>query len=198
MADTQPDSNSTEENKDGAKAPDWNDENFDADRAKRLVANLRAEIADLKVDRDALKSERDTLKAGAGTESEKIKEATERAAKAEKALWTERALRKHPELEEFVEFLDGDSEDAILTKAERLAKIGAKGDSKPGDADDKGGDADKDGQKPDADSDNKPDADKDDALPGKPQPDLRPGHGGEPDAPVDPEAIAKAARAARY
>ncbi|USL85086.1 capsid assembly scaffolding protein [Arthrobacter phage SWEP2] len=197
MADTQNDAD--KDQKDGAaKTPDWTDENFDADRAKRLVANLRAEIAGLKDEVGNLKSENSTLKSNSGSESEKVTAAEARAAQAEKALWTERALRKHPELDEFVEFLDGDTEEAIMAKAERLAKIGAKGDSKP-DADDKGGDADKDGQKPDADSGNKPDADKDDDdLPGKPRPDLRPGHGGDSGAPVDPEAIAKAARAARY
>lgn len=180
--------------------PPWGDD-FDAERAWRLVQNLRAEVTDLKTERDSIKTERDQLKDSTGSESDKVKAAEDRAAKAEKSLWTERALRKHPELEEFVEFLDGDTEEAVTQKAERLAAIGSKkpADDKDGKDGAKGDDDAKDGKKPD-DADgagSKPD-DAPDGLPGKPTPDLKPGHGGESPKPFDPAAVALKAREATY
>ena len=184
MADndsTKPDADA----KPDAGTPPWGDD-FDAERAWRLVQNLRAEITDVKAERDGLKTERDQLAKESGTESEKVKAAEDRATTAEKALNVERALRKFPDLEDVADLLDGEDEEAVMKKAERLSAIG----KKPGDDKD-GADGDKDGKKPD-------DADNADGLPGKPTPDLKPGHGGDAPEPFNPEAIAREARKARY
>ena len=161
----------------------WGDD-FDEAKAWTLVQNLRGDKttlqADLATARQAL-TEAET-KATAG-ETEK-----DRADKAERSLWVERALRKHPTVSnDFGDFLSGDTEEEILAKAERLASVGqpkapAASDPKP-DAD----------AKPD---DPKPDADPAPALPGKPVPDLTltPGHGGDVAEPFDPAAIAAKAR----
>lgn len=170
--------------------PPWGDD-FDAERAWTLVQNLRA-------DKDKLQGEKDTLTTELATERQaredaekvakdadpegKLSAAEKRAADAERSLWTERALRKHSIAEELVEFLSGDTEEAILAKAEKLSKVG-----KP------------DGEKPKADEE-KPDesAEKPEGgLPPRPTPDLTPGHGGDAPAAFDPEAIASAARKAR-
>lgn len=188
MADTE-----KNDQTEGKQTPPWGDD-FDAERAWRLVQNLRTELADVKTDRDAIKTERDAavterddLKKGAGSESDKVAAAEKRAADAERALHVERAIRKHPDLADFADLLTGDSEEEVLAKADRLAAIGKKGGDPA--ADDKG-DAKGDDPKPGAESG------EGDGLPGKPTPDLKPGHGGEPKAPFDAEAIAKAARAA--
>lgn len=188
MADTEK-SQTEQTDQTEKQTPPWGDD-FDAERAWRLVQNLRTELADVKGDRDAIKTERDDLKKGAGSESEKIAAAEQRAAEAERALHVERAIRKHPDLADFADLLTGDTEEEVLAKADRLAAIGKKGGDPA--ADDKG-DAKGDDPKPDAEKQGD-----DDGLPGKPTPDLKPGHGGEPNTPFDAEAIAKAARAASY
>ncbi|AYN58486.1 head scaffolding protein [Arthrobacter phage Liebe] len=193
MADTEKQTEQTDQSKE--QTPPWGDD-FDAERAWRLVQNLRGELADVKTERDAIKrdrdavqTERDQLKDGAGSESEKVTAAEKRAADAERALHVERALRKHPDLADYADLLTGDTEEEIVAKADRLAAIGKKGGDPA--ADDK--DQPKAGAKPDADA-----SGDDDGLPGKPTPDLKPGHGGAAKTPFDAEAIAKAARAAKY
>jgi len=174
--------------------PPWGDD-FDADKAWTLVQNLRG-------DKDKLQGEKDELTSKLTTERQareaaetklteadpegKITAAEQRAKAAESSLWTERALRKHPELDEdLVDFLTGDTEEEILGKAERLAKRG-----KPADAD---GDK-PDGDKPDGD---KPDGDKPDGLPGTPRPDLTPGHGGDPKPVFDADEVVASIRDSR-
>lgn len=168
--------------------PPWGDD-FDAERAWTLVQNLRA-------DKDKLQGEKDTLTTELATERQaredaekaakdadpegKLSAAEKRAADAERSLWTERALRKHAIDEELVEFLSGDTEEAILAKAEKLSKVGKPGTEKPKTDDE---------EKPDESAD-KPDG----GLPPRPTPDLTPGHGGDTPAPFDPEAIANNAR----
>lgn len=165
------------------KAPEFEGE-FDADRAKRLVANLRAEVAKLEGDLASVTTERDALKAEADNKADEGKseaeKAAQRAAAAEKAaeearreLWVERALRKHPEAADLADLIKGDDEDAVLAIAERLAKRG-----KPADDEDKG---------------NEPDD-----LSRRPKPDLKPGHGGDDPEPFDAAKIAAEARAAAY
>jgi hypothetical protein len=182
-----------ENTKPDAQAKPWGDD-FDAERAWRLVQNLRAEVTDLKTERDSLKTERDQLQESTGSETAKVTAAEERAAKAEKALHVERALRKFPDLADVADLLEGDDEEAVMKKAERLSGIGRKPGSDDKGGDDKGGD--KDGKKPDA-AGNDADADND-GLPGKPKPDLKPGHGGDAPKPFDPAAIAAKAREASY
>ncbi|WGH20297.1 scaffolding protein [Arthrobacter phage MaGuCo] len=194
MADTEKDQNEQTDQSE-KQTPPWGDD-FDAERAWRLVQNLRGELSDVKAelvttkkDRDTAQTERDALKDGAGSESEKVTAAEKRAAEAERALHVERALRKHPDLADYADLLTGDTEEEIVAKADRLAAIGKKGGDPA--ADDK--DQSKDGSKPGAEA-----SGDDDGLPGKPTPDLKPGHGGDAKTPFDAEAIAKAARAAKY
>ncbi|WIC90155.1 scaffolding protein [Arthrobacter phage VroomVroom] len=194
MADTEPTDKTAD---DGKSTPPWGDD-FNAERAWSLITNLREEKATLKSERDAFKVERDEnarklqeSATGDKDADEKIKDAIERAAKAEKELYVERALRKFPDIADYAEFLSGDDEEAILAKAEKLASIG-----KPKDAD-----ADKDADvSRETDADKDADADTDGhenpgaGLPGKPTPSLSPGHGGDETPAFDPVAIAKAAR----
>lgn len=173
-------------------AAPWGDD-FDADRAWALVQNLRTEKEALKTERDTLKADLQASSTAKGDSADAIAAAEKRAKDAEKALYVERALRKHPTLEDFAEFLTGDSEEEILQKAERLASIGAKSDEEPGDAHENSGEQESTEQiAPDAQ-----DGDQDDeneGLPGKPTPDLKPGHGGETPPVFDPVAIAQSAR----
>jgi hypothetical protein len=161
----------------------WGDD-FDAEKAWRLVQNLRAEVTGLKTERDNLKTERDNLKvekenadSEGKSELQKLQDridGLEKAAKdKDRDVALQKVLRKHPELEEFADLISGETEDELMSKAERLAKIG-----KPAD----GENADKDGDQKPAE------------LPGTPKPNLVPGHGGDAKAPFDPDAIAKAAR----
>jgi hypothetical protein len=168
----------------GGKAPEFDGE-FDADRAKRAIANLRAEVDTLKASLSEVRTERDALKADADeranegkTEAEKAAqraaeaEATAKAAKRE--LWIERALRKHPEAEDLADLITGDDEETIMGLAERLAKRVAKSATDEG----KG---------------NEPDP-----LNRRPEPTLKPGHGGSDPEPFDAAKIAAEARAAAY
>jgi len=189
MADT----DKTEPTADESKStPPWGD-NFDAERAWTLIENLRAEKATIKAERDTFKTERDTAQrelqastTGSEDADAKVKDAIERATKAEKELYVERALRKFPDIAEYAEFISGDDEESILAKAEKLASIG-----KPKEPEaDKDADVSRetDGDGTDASNDNGA------GLPGKPTPSLSPGHGGEETPVFDPVAIAKAAR----
>lgn len=185
MADTQtPDGTNSDSS--GSSSTPWGSD-FDAAKAWRLVENLRAEVDTLKGQRDSLKTERDALKNDTSSVSDKISAAEKRAQEAEKALFTERALRKHPELADFADLLSGDSEEDVLKKAERLAAIGKKPEDKPAEGEQKPAEGDN------ADGEQKP-AENDGGLPGKPEPALTPGHGGDVPTPFDPVAIAKAAR----
>ena len=136
------------------ETPPWGDD-FDAERAWRLIQNLRQE-------KDALKARKD--------DPEKLSAAEQRAKEAERALYLERAFRKYPELDadDFRDFLTGETEEEILAKAERLARLGKPKEEAPA-------------------SDPAP-------TPNKPTPSLVPGHGGEERPAFDPVAIAKAAR----
>ncbi|AYN57726.1 scaffolding protein [Arthrobacter phage DrManhattan] len=176
MADTE---NQNTAQTDAEKAP-WGDD-FDAERAWKLVQNLRAERDGLKTERDSLKGERDALvteRDGLKTELQTKTEELEKTSKeTARELALQKVLRKHPELEDFADLLTGDTEEELTSKAERLASLG-----KPKEPADNGAPADE--QKP-ADAPE---------IPGKPTPSLTPGHGGEENAPFDPVAIAKAAR----
>lgn len=154
------------------EAAPWGDD-FDAERAWRLVQNLRTEKDEIKAERDRLKSPPQEGKEKASA-TEKLTAAEARAKEAERALYLERVYRAHPELDsdDFRDFLTGDTEEEIKTKAERLARLGKPKDGDQGDKPDQSGAT----------------------PPGKPTPSLVPGHGGE-EAPVfDPVAIAKKAR----
>lgn len=182
MADTE---NTQTPAAEAEKAP-WGD-NFDAERAWKLVQNLRAEVAVIKADRDTVKGERDSLKSKSQaledegkTELQKLQdraEAAEKAAKeAARELNLQKVLRKHPELEDFADLLTGETEEELAAKAERLAAIG-----KPKD----GGDGEN------TDGEQEPETPE---LPTKPTPNLTPGHGGDDSTTFDPTAIALAAR----
>ncbi|UYL87611.1 scaffolding protein [Arthrobacter phage VResidence] len=179
MADTENTQTPAPEAKpEGEKAP-WGDD-FDAERAWKLVQNLRAERDDLKKKNTAYESERQAREDEGKSELQKLQDrldAAERTAKEkERELSLAKVLRKHPELEEFADLLTGDTEEELAAKAERLAAIGKPKDG--GDGENKDGE-----QKPDAPE-----------LPAKPTPNLTPGHGGDESTPFDPTAIALAAR----
>lgn len=183
MADTEKTTTEAQTKPEDGKAP-WGDD-FDAERAWKLVQNLRTERDGLKAERDALKVERDTLateKDSVATEGQselqklqaRLDQIEKEAKQKDRDLALQKVLRNHPDLEEFADLLTGETEEELAAKAERLAAIG-KAKAPADDA--------KDGEK-----DGTP------ALPGKPQPNLTPGHGGEDSTPFDPTAIALAAR----
>lgn len=155
---------------------------FDPERAWSLITALRGEVDDLKADRDAIKTERDAMAAekAAAEDAKKddLTRATDRLTAAEKAaadaqrtLWVERALRKYQLEDDDVDFLTGDTEDAITAKAERLA---ARGKARKDE-----------GETPEPPTH-------------RPAPALTPGHGGDAPVPFDPDAIAKAARQSAF
>lgn len=170
-------------------------EDFDAERAWRLVENLRAERDGLKAERDELRATRDELQGQLDAATAKAQDAEARATTAVRDLHVYKAMREHDLPEGYEEFLTGDTAEEISERAARLAELKAAAPTKkagedPADkakgGDDKG-DAGKSGDDPDAGTDT-----------GRPVPDLTPGHGGDSPAPFDPQAIAKAARAASY
>lgn len=180
---------------DKAQTPPWGDaENFDPERAWRLIENLREEVASIKAERDALKADADKRADAEKTDLQRAVEraeaAEQRAKEAERSLWTERALRKHPLPEgldeeteaEFLAFLSGDSEEEIVRKAARLEAL--RGGAKSAD------------EKPDGEQG--AGAEQSAQVPGKPAPALVPGHGGDAAEPFDPDAVAQAARASYY
>ena len=146
---------------------------FDAERAARLIENLRADLAKIKTERDeartALQEKADAEKTEAQKLQDRLAAAEETAKKTGRALLIERATRKHSLPDDVVEFLTGDTEEEIEAKAQRLAALGSpkKDESKeePGSG-----------------------------LPEKPKADLVPGHGGDDAETFDPDAIAAAAR----
>lgn len=166
------------------KAPEFDGE-FDAEKAKTAIANLRTEVAALKERNAAVITERDEFKAAAEKTGEDrdtaLKAAVERAETAERTLAISDAKLPDDVVTEFADYLTGSAEE-VREKAKRLAarllppEDKATGDDPADDADkDKGGDAPK-------------------APPARPAPALVPGDGGDASEPFDPVAVAKAAR----
>jgi hypothetical protein len=198
MPDTEKDkSQASTEGAEGQKpaAPPWGDD-FDAERAWNLIQNLRSEKETLKGE---LAAEKQKVQAAEAGESDALKElrtraeeAEARAKTAEHSLTLAKVLKDFPALEGFEDLLTGDDEEAIRSKAERLAAIGGKKGDNPAP-----GDGDKDGEKPPA-ADGEKSGQEGSGLPGKPAESLtlNPGHGGEEKVAFDPAAIALAARAA--
>lgn len=172
MADT---ANPTDSTPNPAADDEWED--FDAERAKNLITKLRGEVRSLKTERDTARDEVAALQAVDEDKADRGAETApgdaEALAELRRELYVERALRKHSVPEELVEFLTGDDEDSILSKAEKLAGLNKAPSADPAPSDDTA----------------KPPA------PTRPTPGLKPGHGGD-EAPVfDPDAIVAAARA---
>ena len=153
-----------------ADAPPWGDD-FDAEKAWRLIVNLRSDVAGLKTDRD---DARTALQAREDAEKSDAEKAVARAERAEADLKEERrkglvsaAALKHNLPDDVLEFLTGDDAEAIEAKAARLGALSkVETTEEPGEE-----------------------------IPGKPKAALRPGHGGEETPAFDPNAIAEAARA---
>lgn len=164
------------------KGPEF-DGDFDPEKAKRLAANLRAEVAELKARNAALTTERDDFKAAAeksGTErDEALKAALDRAADAERKLALKDAGLPDDVVEEFSDYLTGTAEEVAAKAAKLAARLAPKEEPQ-----DKG------------DEDPEPQGDDEDEEPvgSRPEPKLTPGHGGSSSEPFDPAAIAKAAR----
>lgn len=173
--------------------PPWGDD-FDAEKAWKLIQNLRTDKTELTEKVTSLttdlETERQAREAAEKAVSEadvdgKVAAAEQRAAEAEKSLYVERAIRKHEIPEDLVDFLTGDTEEEILKKAERLASVGKPpaGNSNNPNPDDKDGEQDK----PKVDAQ------------GRPVPDLRPGHGGDDGPePFDPDKIVASVRNSTY
>lgn len=164
--------------------PPWgSDEDFNPEKAWKLIQNLRASEASLKSQNADLSAKVAEREDADKTETQKL---ADRAARAEKLaadtrreLLIERIGRKHSLPEDAVEFLTGDTEEEIEARATKLAKLhGTTNDST----------TDGNGEKPPAD---------DPALPQRPQSQLRPGHGGESTTAFDPAALADMARTRR-
>lgn len=172
---------------DDTKKPWENDEDFNPEKAWTLIQNLRGEVTEAKkatqTERQAREAAEAELAKGPDPDG-KIKAAEERAASAEKALWTARAIAKHPSLAGNEDLLIGADEDAVLKVAERLASLNV---PKKDDTDETNGGAGKEGEKP-KEPETKLDAS------GRPIPALKPGHGGDDSTPIDPAAIALAVR----
>lgn len=159
--------------------PPWGkDEDFDPARAWSLIENLRTEVEDLKTAKKDLEADRQAREDAEKTEAEKAadraKQAEERAEQAERALYVERAVRKHEIPDDLVEFLTGSTEEEINERAERLSKsLGKDGSEQERKHEEPGDD-------------------------GRPTPALTPGHGGDAPEHFDAAAIAQAARESAY
>lgn len=161
---------STETGSDTGKAPKWEGD-FDADRAARLVQNLRADLDKLKSERDEIRTK---LTAREDAEKTELQKAIERAEKAEAAARKHslselrRTVAKAAELPDgWADHLTGDSEAEMTAKAAAIAALlGQSKPSSPGEE-----------------------------LSTKPKPRLVPGHGaGNDDADFDPMALADSIR----
>lgn len=162
------------------KAPEFDGE-FDAEKATRLVENLRGDIATLKAQVASVTSDRDAFKEAAektGTErDEALTKAIERAESAERTL----AISKHdlPEdvLAEFADYLTGTPEE-VDAKAAKLAArfVKPEGETPP---------------VPEPVVEEPPAAP---VIPERPRPALTPGHGGTTPVAFDAKALAQSIR----
>ncbi len=171
-------------------APPWGkDEDFDPEKAWKLIQTLRGAEATLTNKVRELQTAVDAKSAADKAEADKGKSETQRLAerlaeietqaqKDRRALLVERAQRKHNLSDDALIFLTGETPEEIEQRAAALAAFGGKKDK----------DSSTDDVQP-----------KDDAaqLPGRPAPALRPGHGGEPAVVIDAAALATEARARR-
>lgn len=102
------------------KEPEFEGE-FDADRAKRLVANLRKEKDDLASEMRALKAQVDEKGKGEKTLQERLEALEERAATAERNLLVAKVAKECKVPDDLVEFLTAKDEAGLKAQAERLA-----------------------------------------------------------------------------
>lgn len=154
---------------------------FDPQRARDLIDKLRSTVKGLRSELREVTAERDTLRQAeqerADAEKSEVERATEAAEKAQaelanarRELWLTKAIAKHGLDEDARDFLTGESEEEVLTRAERLAALRGSSAS---------------------------DAPK--VTPAvRPTPALVPGHSAEPGGPTqfDPAAVASEVRSA--
>lgn len=165
--------------------PPWGDD-FDAERAWRLVQNLRSEVSGLKTERDAARSEATEFRSAAektGEERDRaLADAVTRAENAERKL----AISSHnlPDdvVEEFGDYLTGSPQEVATKAAKLAARLGLTKIEEPAP------NADEPPAEPAAPQ-----------LPGRPKTAPVPGSAGDPNTEpaFDPVAIAAAARARR-
>lgn len=158
---------------DAPEAAPWGDD-FDKDRAWKTITTQRAEAKALRAELAEFQAAKKAAEDASKTEAEKLAERTTAAesdlAASRREVWALRAAVKHALPDDLADFLTGDTEEAVMKQAERLAGFTTKGDDKPTPAD---------------------------GLPTKPVPDLKPGDKGIDDTgPFDPLAAAEAARKA--
>lgn len=179
MSDTNPTATEPE-----VKAPEFEGE-FDAERAKTAITNLRTEVASYKERLEAVTGERDAFKEAAtktGAErDDALAKAVKRAEDAERAL----ALSKHDldeaTLAEWADYLTGTPEE-VEAKAAKIAAL-----VKPKVAEPEPG-ADETKTEPEAPEPEAP------VVPARPKAALVPGNGAEAPKPFDAKAIAERAR----
>lgn len=168
------------------KAPEFEGE-FDAERAKTAITNLRTEVASYKERLEAVTGERDAFKEAAtktGAErDDALNKAVKRAEDAERAL----ALSKHnldeDTLAEWADYLTGTPEEVDAKAAKIAALVKAKGAEPEAPAPEPGTET----KTPEAPA-------PEPVVPVRPKAALVPGTGAEAAKPFDAKAIAERAR----
>lgn len=112
--------NKNEPNADKGKAPKFEGE-FDAERAAKLVENLRADVAKRDADLKALKAQIEEKGGSEKTLQQRLDALESRAAEAERSLLVARVAKEQGVPDDLLEFLTGKDEAALKTQAERLA-----------------------------------------------------------------------------
>lgn len=131
MPDENPDADKNDQtdvdktDQDKSKAPTWNGD-FDAERAARLVENLRADLKKKDADLADLKSKVGESGKTEKTLQERLDALESRAAKAERDLIVATAAKKHSIPDDLVDLLKGDTAEEIHKAAEALAKFAKK------------------------------------------------------------------------
>lgn len=117
--------------------PPWGDDDFDPDKAWKLISNLRADVDKTKADRDAFKTKVDEFEAASKSEVEKLQDQLKAALDDGTASKTDlarlRAALKHGLDEEDLDLLGTGTPEEIDARAERIAKRlkGAEDDRRP-------------------------------------------------------------------
>lgn len=117
---------------DPGKAPKWDGE-FDADRAARLVENLRADVKKRDDEIATLKAASERGAASSKSAEERLAALEARAEKAEHDLLVATAAKKHGIPDDLVGFLTAKAPEDLDTQAEALARYAKKpADDVPG------------------------------------------------------------------
>lgn len=128
----EPEGTPADDPKGTGKAPKFTGE-FDADRAARLVSNLREEKDGLAGKIKALEAEIAEKGGSEKTLQDRLDALEKRAADAERDLLVSKVAKEHHVPDDLLEFLSGKDEATLKTQAERLAAYAKKpADDVPG------------------------------------------------------------------